>query len=276
MNSTKLVFGRHAACPKCGTPRDQGDFRMPSFGAYGRSDAHDGGGRPDDWKCPNDSCINHHKLVFGKHTSCPSCGTAKDADRAGDWQCPNAACQNHSRNVFGRKSSCPKCGAARPSKGQGLPMPFARPAFGMPNGPMMYGMQSPMGRMPMANPMEMMMSPRMGAMRDMMFGGGKGGMPKGGLPKGGKGGLPKGLSQSHDWRCPNLECMNSSQGVFGRHDSCPKCGAAKASLNPGDWKCPNTDCLNHFKLVFAKHLSCPKCGAEHPGEAARERSRSPR
>mmetsp|Transcript_22233 Transcript_22233/g.48603 ORF Transcript_22233/g.48603 Transcript_22233/m.48603 type:complete len:143 (-) Transcript_22233:120-548(-) len=30
-----------------------------------------------DWACPNSSCINNRKMVFGKNSSCPKCGTPK-------------------------------------------------------------------------------------------------------------------------------------------------------------------------------------------------------
>ncbi|CAJ1358774.1 unnamed protein product [Effrenium voratum] len=37
----------------------------------------DFGGNGNDWQCPNTECINNTKMVFGKHSSCPSCGTAR-------------------------------------------------------------------------------------------------------------------------------------------------------------------------------------------------------
>lgn len=34
--------------------------------------------------------------------------------REGDWQCPNSSCANHLRFVFGSKVACPLCGAPKP------------------------------------------------------------------------------------------------------------------------------------------------------------------
>lgn len=96
----------------------------------------------NDWPCPNDSCVNHHKMVFGSKASCPKCGAARDShgyeslsashpdrdhgskgmkggDMADDWPCPNQGCINSTKLVFGKRPSCPSCGAAREAKNPG-------------------------------------------------------------------------------------------------------------------------------------------------------------
>jgi hypothetical protein len=36
-----------------------------------------GAGNQGDWRCPDEDCINHTKLVFAKHQSCPKCGAER-------------------------------------------------------------------------------------------------------------------------------------------------------------------------------------------------------
>lgn len=200
-----------------------------------------GEARPDDWQCSNTECINHTKLVFGRHDSCPSCGAAKEAKREGDWQCPNPSCQNNRSNVFASKTHCPKCHTPRPNGKQG----------GQQRGYMMQPMP-----MQMHAPMPMV---------PMFMGKGGGGNRQ--------------MSAAGDWQCPDPSCINHTKLVFGRHDSCPKCGCEKpepgqAGGRAGDWQCPNEECLNHTKMVFGTKDTCPKCGAANPD--GRGRSRSPR
>lgn len=102
-----------------------------------------------DWQCPNTSCMNHSKMVFGKNASCPKCGSSKPGgggaatlggalgalmqgmgmnlggaylngsavtqsrggSNPGDWPCPNTDCMNNRKLVFAKHQSCPKCGA---------------------------------------------------------------------------------------------------------------------------------------------------------------------
>lgn len=123
---------------------------------------------------------------------------------ANDWQCPNVSCMNHTKLVFGKNSSCPKCGAQR---GDGEYDPDEIRA--------------------------------------------EKGMMGGDLPS--------------DWQCPNENCMNNQKMVFGKHQSCPKCGAHRNAKQPGDWQCPNVACRNHQNTVFASKTHCPKCGAARPG-----------
>lgn len=262
MNHSKMVFGRHSSCPKCGAPRGVGYSRsVPrnggGYGGHGggyvpavpqprmavhqpriyassappapkRTRLNEGEVRPDDWQCSNEGCINHTKLVFGRHDACPSCGTSKTAKAAGDWQCPNANCQNHRSNVFASKVSCPKCGAPRPTRG-GARMSYQAPAYIMPQpAPVPVYVMSPV------------------------------------LMPGSKNGVK-------DWKCPNTECINNTRLVFGKNDSCPKCGTENPK--PPDWKCPNTDCQNHTRMVFGTKQSCPLCGEEKNGSRARSRSR---
>eukprot|EP00931_Biecheleriopsis_adriatica_P007866 TRINITY_DN109117_c0_g1_i1.p1 TRINITY_DN109117_c0_g1~~TRINITY_DN109117_c0_g1_i1.p1 ORF type:complete len:304 (+),score=53.43 TRINITY_DN109117_c0_g1_i1:32-913(+) len=87
------------------------------------------------------------------------------------------------------------------------------------------------------------------------------------------------VNQRGDWQCPNSNCQNHTMFVFGKNESCPKCGSVRpaqadmvATLpelsNPrGDWKCPNKNCQNHAKMVFGKHELCPKCGSPKPMQA---------
>lgn len=254
INHVKLVFANKEICPKCGASK----FGDGNDGV-GSMKGLQGGDMPDDWQCPNEACINHTKLVFGKKTSCPVCGTARNARQAGDWSCPNLVCQNHKNTVFGSKASCPKCGCPRPSFGR----PAAPRAQMVPMGPMMP-MSNHFGY---ANPPPVVhrvvhQAPQM--------------MP---------------TSNPDDWMCPNVTCMNHTKGVFARHSSCPKCGVPKPMVTcfggggvammgkggnfmgggcagihnrPDDWQCPNAECINNRKLVFAKHVTCPQCGAEKP------------
>lgn len=207
------------------------------------------GGMDGDWQCPNDACINHKSMVFGKHASCPSCGTARGAKSVGDWLCPNSACVNAKNCVFASKSSCPKCGAQKPS----------------------YVQSAGTGG---------------GGTRGAWTGGGYGGMDQ--QMKNVMATLAKmtGMQLNlRDWPCPNQDCVNNTRMVFGKHESCPQCGMSKpawANLgrggeNPADWKCPSPDCVNNKNFVFAKHDICPRCSMPRPDGPGgiRNRSRSP-
>lgn len=120
INATKGVFGKHAACPKCGSPK------------------------PGDWPCPNIQCINNSKGVFARNSTCPKCGCARPGTAAAlmqhsfgrsmggmgmsgmgmgvsghsvnpsDWRCPDPDCINNKRLVFGKNTNCPQCGAEKP------------------------------------------------------------------------------------------------------------------------------------------------------------------
>mmetsp|Transcript_111233 Transcript_111233/g.346719 ORF Transcript_111233/g.346719 Transcript_111233/m.346719 type:complete len:290 (+) Transcript_111233:90-959(+) len=226
-----------------------------------------GGDMPDDWQCPNTTCINHTKMVFGKRPSCPSCGTARNAKQPGDWQCPNTQCVNNRNTVFASKPSCPKCGAPRPGSFAGPPAfrnapsrgapPPALPAFHNMRGPLPPAVHSALAALPPQIQSLLGMRPEL-----------SGGSAAGGAPG--------------DWRCPNAQCINNRKMVFAKNAACPKCGAPKPSgrtqggANPGDWECPNPECLNSRNKVFAKHSACPACGTEKPADGVpRGRSRSP-
>lgn len=300
INSARMVFGSKDSCPKCGASKfgDGSDGAKTTAGMQG-------GDMPDDWSCPNTDCINHTKMVFGKRSSCPSCGTARNAKQPGDWLCPNTGCQNHRNCVFASKASCPKCGCPRPevrnpkglSKGGGggPPIGGGMPMMGSPLPPMMLG--GPGGNqgddwscpnVTCINHVKMVFGrhgscPKCGSPKQgiggfggpgaFLGGGGGGGVVMPGGP-GGPGG-----DRGDDWSCPNVTCMNHSKMVFGRHSSCPKCGSPKTTVgyfggsggSPGpkpqndDWSCPNMTCINHSKMVFGRHSSCPKCGSPKPG-----------
>jgi len=298
VNHIKLVFGSKESCPKCGASREDADLEkeealeaadfvrakdecgsdimLSEKGDEGRQ----GGERAPDWQCPNASCINHTKMVFGKHSSCPSCGTLRNAGKPGDWKCPNGQCVNHSRGVFANKPACPKCGSVRPSGRRGggadhapnFPRFEHRPSMSMPLAiKLPFKPQPP----PMAVPLHH--SP------------------------------PGAESKPVDWQCPNESCVNHRKMVFAKNSTCPRCGAMKpvpvfsrgremmhrmtpgpgkavngpssrrGSLRDGDWRCPDPNCINHSNGVFARHNHCPSCGAEkdEDGEVA-ARSRSPR
>lgn len=245
-----------------------------------------GGDMPSDWQCPNNSCINHTKMVFGKNASCPKCGTARNAKQPGDWQCPDFKCQNHTRTVFASKSSCPRCGAARPGSGGGRVSYGSRDrdegrhyesrnpeaaaaAFATT---LLQGLKSGGRSIPgLAEMAEMVLS------------------QLGGDSHRGRSSSHQGASSYHaapppsggapgDWLCPTPDCVNSRKMVFGKHSSCPKCGAEKPipgqrtyTTQPGDWKCPNGNCQNSRNGVFAKHDSCPKCFTPKPGSRSRGR-----
>jgi len=273
VNHTRMVFGSKANCPKCGASRDDGEPVAPkqhaSWDQYSQTpdlagaESHvkaekgmQGGDMPDDWQCPNTGCINNTKMVFGKRSSCPKCGTARNAKQPGDWQCPNIQCVNNKNTVFASKPMCPKCGAPRPGGG------FA-------------------GAMNVSMPYVQQQTPRPSAM-PFALNGGQYALPSQawGMPGGGM----CGSGAPGDWRCPNMDCINNRKMVFAKNATCPKCGTARevvptrvqGSVNPGDWECPDTNCLNHRNKVFAKHTHCPSCGQAKPEDGMdRARSRSP-
>merc|ERR1719189_3025500 len=70
VNNRKMVFAKHATCPKCGSSKG------PSLG-------NNGCGNPGDWQCPNVDCLNNRNKVFAKHQTCPSCGAEKPGDFVG-------------------------------------------------------------------------------------------------------------------------------------------------------------------------------------------------
>jgi len=266
LNHTKMVFGTKETCPKCGTPRD-GFMPADQFAEAPKAEkGMQGGDMPRDWQCPNSVCINHSKMVFGKNASCPSCGTARNAKQPGDWLCPNTSCVNQKNTVFASKTRCPKCGSSRPGSVAVPAMAQVQNGYGGGKGGGYAG--------GWAAPID-----------PMSYGGGCGGC-------GGCGG--GGMGNPGDWQCPNSSCLNHSKMVFGKHDSCPKCGSPKGppvmwqgggggggggggfgaggfglgggfgAGNPGDWRCPNPECKNHRNNVFAKHSNCPSCGSEKP------------
>jgi len=242
INAVKGVFAKHQSCPKCGAPKGLAPGAGGMGGAKGGPKGGGGGGRPGDWLCPNPECINATKAVFGSKDNCPQCfapreqgvpvamaqrpshGAGAGPQRQGDWMCPNPSCMNASKGVFGRHDSCPKCGASRHD---GAPMGYADKGKGKGIGAPPAPSRQPQWNMPSAMP--------------------------------GPGG-----GQGEDWLCPNMTCVNSTKGVFGRHLACPKCGCCK----PGDWRCPNGQCINHSKMVFEKNTLCPKCGTAKPGTPA--------
>jgi len=164
-NHVKMVFGSKSNCPKCGSARDgsageaqmgmgmqaQGGFQsglmIPGVGGCASSD------KPTDWQCPNPSCVNHSKLVFGSKANCPKCGMSREGETgpcmgpmgqsgqmpgqygAGpnptDWQCPNTSCVNHEKMVFGSKTTCPRCGSNRDGEIMVQPDMMGRVASGM-------------------------------------------------------------------------------------------------------------------------------------------------
>lgn len=248
LNHTKLVFGRNSSCPSCGTfkaaaPQPEAAQRAPEYTQYGAVPPEAAGAAPTDWQCPNPSCINNTRLVFGKRSSCPSCGT---------WKCPNAYCINNTHTVYGSKSFCPQCGTPKPfeahAKGEGF----------------------------------LAMGGKGGAVSQFMAQLGKGmgmGAQHQGFGAAGNNGVAK------DWPCPNSACVNATRMVFMRNMSCPKCGSPKPEgvfggvqtpngqkggvhVKPGDWQCPNTACINHKNTVFGKHESCPQCGVPKPESVA--------
>jgi len=232
----------------------------------------------NDWQCPNESCINHLKMVFGRHVNCPSCNAprtmpewyAKEElipDRANDWQCPNEGCINHSKMVFGRHTSCPSCGTARNATKAGdwlcpntscinsKNLVFARNTH-CPN----CGSPKPMTKGPMTVPRQHVL--QFPPMMPTLF------CPPAPTVSG-KG--CKGVNG--DWKCPNPSCVNHVRMVFGKNMLCPQCGSPKSIPMPvmqvamgkgsqGDWQCPKPDCVNHVRMVFGKHDNCPQCGSD--------------
>lgn len=285
VNHTRMVFGSKANCPKCGAARDGADSQSGQHASWDdyvqppeppmaeavkiEKTGMQGGDMPDDWQCPNTGCQNHSKMVFGKRTACPLCGTARNAKQPGDWQCPNAQCLNHRNAVFASKPSCPKCGAPRPGT-FGAPQPVSMPYVQQPPPPRPSALPFALngGGVP-ALPSQASFGAQYAlkqAVAPSFFGGG------------GHQGQPG------DWRCPNVNCINNTKMVFAKNATCPKCAAPRVavptrvqgSVNPGDWACPNVDCLNHRNKVFAKHSVCPSCGsAKLEDGVERGRSRSP-
>lgn len=310
VNHTKMVFGTKETCPKCGSTPDGGGQKgggkgggafpsaaMSSFGSLAYCDPSGGAGgqRADDWQCPNENCINHTKMVFGRHASCPSCGTAKGAAKPGDWLCPNLNCVNSKNCVFASKAFCPKCHAPKPAVGQRGGNAGQKGGYGamMPAGKgqmqqmqhmyaqmlQMQSMQSPA----FAGSAADWQCPNSGCVNNkrMVFAKNSS-CPQCGAPKSSAVATDAGYGrrQAADWQCPNTSCINNQKMVFGKNASCPQCGAPKESVvptnagngrqgQPGDWQCPNTDCMNHHKMVFAKHVTCPQCGCENAGTEGR-------
>mmetsp|Transcript_26446 Transcript_26446/g.63084 ORF Transcript_26446/g.63084 Transcript_26446/m.63084 type:complete len:284 (-) Transcript_26446:54-905(-) len=267
VNHTRMVFGSKASCPQCGsakvdTPLQafalKQDLIRPAPSFRPRMETQqmqipfmqsDFGGNGNDWQCPNTECINNTKMVFGKHSSCPSCGTARNAKSPGDWLCPNPQCVNAKNCVFASKSNCPKCGMPKPAFGQGR----RQQAQAKPSMSAAMSMMQPMVRY-IPVPVSMGQGISMSGFNAMAMNG-----------------------RANDWQCPNTECVNNRRMVFGKHDACPQCGSGKpgrGGANPGDWQCPSPECQNHKNFVFAKHEQCPRCGAARGG-AIRQRSRSP-
>jgi len=218
--------------------------------------------------CPNTTCINNSKLVFGKHVACPKCGTARNAKMPGDWRCPNMSCVNSKNTVFASKVACPKCGAPRPGSA----------AMGM--------IQTMMPQMQMG-PHGDWQCPNMNCVNHVKMVFGKNAScqkcgsqkPAGGALGGAFGGFGQG--NLGDWQCPNAGCINHTKMVFAKNAACPQCGSPKpagsatlsgtlggfgASMQGGngDWQCPNAGCINNSKMVFGKHASCQQCGTAKP------------
>lgn len=263
INHTKMVFGSKSSCPSCGsTPGQAAGAVKPEPGMPQLMDAP--AKDANDWQCINPDCINHTKMVFGRHVSCPSCGTARSAQKPGDWLCPNPSCINNKNCVFGKKPICPNCGSPKPPPklgGRAMQRSASLPPM-LPGNMMMGGCRPQFGmlRPPFQRPL---MMPSMQPMGMMPFGAAAAGKGQG-----------KGAS---DWQCPNTECINHRRMVFGKNATCPSCGSPKvtappmmmpqmpqSSGRPGDWQCPNPECQNHRRMVFARHDTCPQCGSDKP------------
>merc|ERR1711972_293490 len=140
-----LGNGAGAKTPFNVRPPSMASLVFPGFGFPPSSNGSNPNSAPGDWRCPNMSCINSSRMVFAKHSACPKCGTPKESavaaapaphmqkgggwngmpgmsvmsgnsgnSRPGDWQCPNTECLNHRNKVFGKHDSCPACGQDKP------------------------------------------------------------------------------------------------------------------------------------------------------------------
>lgn len=273
LNHTKMVFGTKATCPKCGFSRDQ----QYSNGGFpnGKADkGMQGGDMPGDWACPNGNCQNSHKLVFAKHTSCPMCGTARNAKQPGDWQCPNKMCVNSTNTVFASKVACPKCGTSRPGSAQGLAgMGGQQP---MPGNPGDWQCPDPT----CTNHRRMVF-----AKHDMCPICTRAKPAGGGAPvhMGNVVAAATSIGNALGGSVPQMNIQqvlmalaaNTAGGAAGAGPAMGGMRKTRGGQNPGDWSCPNPDCLNHTNSVFAKHASCPKCGADKPMDHGAARERSP-
>merc|ERR1740139_2062133 len=78
-NHTTMVFASKDSCPSCGSakPAHTGVLDLRGGGPYGGGGGGGGYMREGDWKCPNQTCKNHTKMVFGSKAECPKCGTPK-------------------------------------------------------------------------------------------------------------------------------------------------------------------------------------------------------
>jgi len=214
--------------------------------------------RPADWQCPNVSCVNSTRMVFGSKAECPKCGAPKEEafnepavsdERPTDWQCPNESCVNHTRMVFGSKAECPKCGASKDDIYDG-------------------GYQEPQMRRS-APPSRSFVAMKVLPEREVVPGGYRvAPMARGREDRYHEEPLPErgmvGGDMEDDWACPDANCINHTKMVFGKKASCPACGTARNAKTPGDWLCPNTECVNSRNTVFASKMSCPKCGTQKP------------
>lgn len=67
--------------------------------------------------------------------------------------------------------------------------------------------------------------------------------------------------------CVGEHMLGSTELCRGaRHPevNCPKCGTGKSASKPGDWCCPNPQCVNHQNTVYGSKMQCTRCGAARP------------
>lgn len=272
VNHHNTVYGSKPTCSKCGAAKPQSLGKVCTV-----ANGSGLGGMParasvptprtGDWHCSNPSCKNHsHNLVFASKDTCPLCGSEKPdgtpaevppmwmkpgpagiyvqqtlAERPGDWNCSNPTCKNHEDNfVYGSKKSCPLCGT--PKDGE-----IDRLAAGgsmQPSGP---SARRP-GDWHCSNPVcknhteNVVYSSKMSCPIC---------------------GTPKGLDSGGSPMMPTFHPGNA---------------ATQSGPRPGDWQCPNQNCKNHLNCVYGSKATCSLCGADRPMDTmdGRQRSRSPR
>jgi len=227
----EVVFARHDACRKCGTPKPR----------QTRSAAVPSG----DWTCPH--C---NGLVFGRSDQCRKCYTWRD-DATGvaasvpkawkaDWTCPRC-----NEWVFGRNDQCRKCYTWRPddTTSVAVSVPTAsRADWTCPHcNDLVFGRNDKCRKCH---------TPRPDAATGVT--------------------TSAAAAPSGDWTCPQCRDFVFGRNDKCRKCSTPKpvvetshnCMSSSTLLQPlraGDWRCPKCG-----DLQFAKNTSCRRCGTDQP------------
>merc|ERR1712154_315822 len=123
-------------------------------------------------------------------------------------------------------------------------------------------MQGGMQQMPMGN--NVLNQPGLAELLQLL-----GGLANSGLDlQGLLGGLGKAAGPGPVQAVPSVQRSGPYDNFMGQTGPSMPVAAPAVPGEPrlGDWPCPNPDCYNHRANVFAKHDTCPKCFAAKPPE----------